>query len=164
MDSLKKPGGEEDRWQNDKLRNAPWKACMALTARWPVLLCGRTTKAWAVKPLIKKPHQGMMWSRFVRPRANTIACPAWFEKPGTRRKKKMQGFVWFFFHAELLKSLPYISVAGPWRKHNTGSLFIPLDVSVLILKVNAHSGQRELNPCCHVTMKSKLWGIVQVTL
>lgn len=93
---------------------------------------------------------------------NSLSRLIW--EAGQPAKKKMQGFVCFFFHAELLKSLPYISVAGPWRKHNTGSLFIPLDVSVLILKVNAHSGQRELNPCCHVTMKSKLWGIVQVTL
>lgn len=49
-----KARGEKRTDGNDKLRNAPWKAFIERTARQPVLLCSRTTKAWAVKLLIKK--------------------------------------------------------------------------------------------------------------
>lgn len=153
------------------MSNAPWKTCMERPAREPVLLCSRTTKAWAVRLLIKKKAPS---------RENVISlCKSQNKHDSSSRliwearhpeKKENAGFCFglffcFFIHAKLLlESLPSIPMAGSWRKHNTGNLFIPLDVSVLIFKVNVHSGQRELDSCYRVAVKSKLWDIVWVTL
>lgn len=97
MDNLKKPGGEEDRWQNDKLRNAPWKACMALTAHRPVLLCGRTTKAWAVKLLIKKAasRDDVISLCKTQSKHNSLSRLIW--EAGHPAKKENAGFCLVFF-------------------------------------------------------------------
>lgn len=61
-----------------------------------------------------------------------------------------------FFPPQTAPSPLSISMAGPWRKDNIDSLFIPFCASALMLKVNIHRGQKESDSCCYFTMKSKL--------
>lgn len=75
--------------------------------------------------------------------------PASSQESGARKKR-------IFFPPQTSPSPLSISMAGPWRKDNIDSLFIPFCASALILKVNVHRGQKESDSCCYFTMKSKL--------
>lgn len=56
------------------------------------------------------------------------------QESGARKKSA------YFFHPKLL--LPFISMAGPWRKDNIDSLFIPFCASALILRLMSTEGKR----------------------